>query len=272
MAVTQGIYAADGSLRVTVAGGLSSGNIAPADAKYIVQTASSDLSAEQALGALATGIVKNTTTTGILSIAAAGTDYVAPDAELTALAGLTSAADKIPYFTGSGTASVADFTAAGRALVDDASAAAQITTLNTGRAYFLANNSGAAQTGIADSTATKVNFKTEVVDNGSLYDAVTNSRWTPPAGPIFLYAQLFITGTFISTSGQIQLYLYKNGSLLFTKTQRAINTGEITANISALTVANGTDYYEVFIWSDVSSGTSAVFQDANNCYFCGFSI
>lgn len=44
---------------------------APSDAKYIVQTANSGLSAEQALGALATGLLKNTTTTGVLSIATA---------------------------------------------------------------------------------------------------------------------------------------------------------------------------------------------------------
>lgn len=56
--------------------------------------------------------------------------YQPLDTELTALAGLTSAADKVPYFTGSGAAAVADFTAAGRALVDDANAAAQRTTLD----------------------------------------------------------------------------------------------------------------------------------------------
>ncbi len=53
----------------------ASGSFAPSNATYIVQTANAGLSAEQALGALATGILKNTTTTGILSIAIAGTDY-----------------------------------------------------------------------------------------------------------------------------------------------------------------------------------------------------
>lgn len=48
---------------------------APNTSKYILQTADSELPNAQALSVLATGIVKNTTTTGLLSIATAGTDY-----------------------------------------------------------------------------------------------------------------------------------------------------------------------------------------------------
>ena len=50
---------------------------APVGAKYIVQTADATLTNEQALGSLATGLLKNTTSTGVLSIAVAGTDYAA---------------------------------------------------------------------------------------------------------------------------------------------------------------------------------------------------
>lgn len=62
---------------LVLAGGGGGGSGAPTNATYITQTANATLTNEQALSALATGLVKNTTGTGVLSIGAAGTDYAA---------------------------------------------------------------------------------------------------------------------------------------------------------------------------------------------------
>jgi len=61
-----------------------------------------------------------------------GTSFAVSDAELLALAGLTSAADKIPYFTGSGTAAMITSTSYGRSLLTPIDAAAARTLLSLG--------------------------------------------------------------------------------------------------------------------------------------------
>ena len=104
---------------------------------------------------------------------AIGSDVQAYDADLAAIAGLTSAADKGIQFTGSGAAAVYTLTAAGKALLDDANAAAQLVTLGV--------NSTAAELNILDgvtSTAAELNILDGVTSTAAelnILDGVTST-------------------------------------------------------------------------------------------------
>ncbi len=69
---------------IVIAGG--SGG-ADALGRYLVQTATNAPANAQVMGVLGTGLVKNTTATGVQSIAVAGTDYLTPTGSAAALTG-----------------------------------------------------------------------------------------------------------------------------------------------------------------------------------------
>ena len=130
--------------------------------------------------------------------------YQASDAELTAIAGLTSAADQVPYFTGSGTASLATMTAFARSILDDADEATFKATVNLEPGVdYQAYDVDTAKLDV-DQTWTGAQRGTVTTDNdGSFDQSVTNNFFCTPSGDVTL--------TFTNhTAGQSGFVLFAN--------------------------------------------------------------
>jgi hypothetical protein len=154
----------------SMAGGLSDGDKGDVIVSGSGSTFTIDSAVLSGFGRTLTAAADNAAARTLLGVGV-GTDVQAYDAELSAIAGLTSAANKGIQFTGAGTAATFDLTAAGKALIDDADAAAQRATLGLGTVATLASDtdttlSANSDTRVATQKATKA-YVDSVVTGGA---------------------------------------------------------------------------------------------------------
>ena len=191
------------------------------------------------------------------------------DAGLTSISGLTTAADKMIYTTGSDTYAVTDLTAAGRAILDDADATAQRSTLGLGSAA-------------TEDVGTGANNVVQL-DGSSRLPAVDGSQLTnlPSGGATDLDGLSDVTITTPTSSGQI---LRNNGSGQFVNVALSIvddptpqlggdldvNANEIVSasNNNVVIRPNGTGH--VFLGGNTNPAEVRLYCESSDAHYVGF--
>jgi len=134
-----------------------------------------------------------------------------------------------------------------------------LASANPGDSYFQAAVSSTQS--ISDSTYTKMICATEILDTEGEYDSTTNYRWTPAAGTYWVHVKASLWGP--ADGSRWITALYENGAgINYGYSVPGNGTDENTMHVFQVVEANGTDYYEGFVWQ--GSGSSKNLAGAAN--------
>ena len=132
---------------------------------------------------------------------------------------------------------------------------------------FQAKLSGSTQS-VSSGTFTKVQFNTELFDSDNKYDNSSNYRFTPGvAGKYVITANVRVQNCGNETIYYVSIY--KNGSALKTHLTLPGRNDDLNGMITAIDVANTTDYYEIY--ARQGSGGSRVFL-TDHTYFNAYKL
>lgn len=202
---------------------------------------------------------------------AIGTNVQAFHATLTALAGLTLAADKLIYATGANSLATSTLSAFARALLDDVDAVAARATLGiTSSAGPKFSVYSSVSQSIPVSEWTRVDWPAEIRDS---HNNFASHRFTPTvAGTYQLVAMATLEGT--TADRTYQLAIYKNGAAHRYGYKSVVGSIEVgvTPFVSAVVEANGTtDYFEIYIQHNDTAANDIIPLETVS-YFDGFFL
>lgn len=254
-----------------------SANVAFAN-KFVVQgTADAGLSAAQFLGALGTGIVKNTTTTGVLSIAVAG-DFPTLNQNTSGNAAtVTTNANLTGPITSVGNAtSIASQTGTGTKFVMDTSPTLVTPNLGTPTTLVGTNITGTAAGLTAGHVTTNANLTGGVTSVGNAATVVTNANLTGPITSVGNATSIAsqtgtgtkfvmdtspsivtptLTGDVNASTGNILISTIGKGLQVKTGANAKIGTSVLVAGTVTVANTSVTANSRVFVTSNVDGGT-----------------
>ncbi len=132
---------------------------------------------------------------------------------------------------------------------------------------------------VSDATWTKVAIASEDFDTDSKFDSSSNYRFTPTeAGKYYFYGGITYDSSSTDDIINVATALYKNGSRVMRTSHYPTGKAyEISDSFTYIDTADSDDYYEMYVYFDITSNTPQLKYDSTSgssgfTFFGGYKI